>query len=195
MESLGSRELRIPPAPEQDTLSRLEIWIVRHAAARDRETWRLDDAMRPLTERGRDRFRTLVARLGGRVKPPSLIWTSPAVRAVQTAELLAGLEGFRGTVEVAPWLSPEGDVPDAVSAASELVGRRMAVVGHEPLLSVLAGRLLGLRALPCRLPKGAVVAIADREVVFAALPRRAREKHGRILRSLEALCRAAGDPP
>lgn len=167
----------------------MEIWIVRHAAARARETWRLDDAMRPLTERGRARFRALVTRLGERARAPEVIWTSPAVRAVQTAELLAGIEGFEGAVEVAPWLLPDGDIADASSAVSELVGRRLALVGHEPMLSVLAGRLLGLRALPCRLPKGAVVAIAERALAFAALPKQAR-----ILDSIAQLSRAAGEP-
>ena len=166
----------------------MEIWIVRHAAARDRETWRLDDALRPLTERGRQRFRALVARLGGRERVPSVIWTSPAVRAVQTAEILAGLEGFRGSVEVAPWLEPEADAADAETAVSELVGERFALVGHEPMLSALAGRLLGKRALPCRFPKGAIVTISERALVFAALP-----KEKGLVRSLDAFARAAGE--
>ncbi len=145
--------------------------------------------MRPLTERGRERFRALVARLGERVRPPSVIWASPAVRAVQTAEILAGLEGFRGSVEIAPWLEPEADASDAVTAVSELVGDRFALVGHEPMLSVLAGRLLGLRALPCRFPKGAVLSIADRALAFAAWP-----KEKGLARSLEAFAKAVGEP-
>src|SRR5438309_12026701 len=69
----------------------IRIYLVRHGIAVDpAEKGALDDYSRPLTARGRRRFRRLArafARLG---EPPDFIFTSPLVRAVQTAEILAG---------------------------------------------------------------------------------------------------------
>ena len=132
---------------------------MRHAIAAERgEDWPNDDK-RPLTARGVARFKECVdglAKLGVAVDE---IFTSPLIRAAQTAELLAsGLPG-RPAVKVLDVLSP-GHAPGFVLArlARAARRRRIALVGHEPALGELAAHLIGAgRALPFR--KGGVCRI------------------------------------
>jgi phosphohistidine phosphatase len=121
-----------------------ELFLVRHAIAAERgDEWR-DDTKRPLTETGITRFKEVVKGLAWLDVEIDEIFTSPLVRAQQTAKLLAqGLAG-KASVKTLDALSP-GNQPRAVM--NELAGsakrRRIALVGHEPDLGELAAHLLG----------------------------------------------------
>src|SRR5688572_13050207 len=127
-----------------------EIYLVRHAIAADRgEDWP-DDDKRPLTTRRVARFKESVEgmrKLGVEIDE---IFTSPLIRAKQTAELMAaGLPG-KPTVRTLDALAP-GHTPGSVMAqlARAAKRRRIALVGHEPDLGELAAHLIGAgRALP-----------------------------------------------
>src|SRR5918996_3392722 len=121
-----------------------EIYLVRHAiAAEQGEDWP-DDDKRPLTARGVARFKDAVKGLSQLDVVVDEIFTSPLVRAKQTAELLAdGLPG-KPSVKVLDALSP-GHAPGSVLAqlARAAKRRRLALVGHEPGLGELAAHLIG----------------------------------------------------
>ena len=71
-----------------------ELYLVRHAIAAERGDEWPDDTKRPLTERGISRFKEVVRGLRRLDVPLDEIFTSPLVRARQTADLLAaGVEG------------------------------------------------------------------------------------------------------
>ena len=136
-----------------------ELYLVRHAIAAERGDEWPDDSKRPLTERGISRFKEGVKGLLVLDVAVDEIFTSPLLRARQTAELLAsGLE-TKPTVKVLEALAP-GHTPGVVMAqlAKAAKRRRMALVGHEPDLGELAAHLLGAqRALPIK--KGGVCRI------------------------------------
>src|SRR4051812_19864292 len=94
--------------------SKLELYIVRHAAAEDVPAG-TPDAYRPLTTKGREKFRKTARKVAVKVRSIDLIFTSPLVRAVQTAEILAG-ELAHDAVRVLPALAghPAQEVLDAV---------------------------------------------------------------------------------
>jgi phosphohistidine phosphatase len=72
-----------------------------------------------------------------------LIWTSPLVRAVQTAEILAVHAGYKGEIRALAELSPGRDPGDLLKLlAQERSAGPLALVGHEPSLSVLAAALV-----------------------------------------------------
>jgi phosphohistidine phosphatase len=122
----------------------VQVVLVRHADAVD-ETLELRDPSRHLTPHGRVQARSLGDRLRWHDCFPTQIWTSPLVRAVQTAELVAiGLEATV-SVEVVPGLAP-GESPRALTAAlAALPADSIAVlVGHEPGMSGLGAVLVGL---------------------------------------------------
>lgn len=121
-----------------------ELYLVRHAIAAERgEDWP-DDDKRPLTERGVSRFNDAIQGLKKLDVGLDEIYTSPLVRAKQTANLLAaGLPG-KPTVKVLDALAP-GHTPASVMAQLSRVARRrrIALVGHEPGLGELAAHLIG----------------------------------------------------
>src|SRR5439155_23768933 len=86
----------------------VQVFLVRHAQAVD-ETLELRDPHRHLTELGRTQAKSLGDRLRWHDCEPTHVWTSPLVRAVQTAELLAA--GLQSALAVAalPALAPGED--------------------------------------------------------------------------------------
>ena len=89
----------------------MDLYIIRHAWAADRDDrqWPNDD-LRPLTEEGRERFTQMAARLLGRGLTPELIATSPLIRCVETARLLAAEADKVAVVELDE-LRPGDDFP------------------------------------------------------------------------------------
>jgi len=136
-----------------------ELYLVRHAIAAERgEKWP-DDRVRPLTPEGIERFALGVRGLAVLGVQLDGVLTSPFVRATQTAELLARGLGVKSTPRVFEQLLPGSDPEDLVRRlAGVSSGRRIASVGHEPSLGVLAGYLIGgAAALPFK--KGGVCRI------------------------------------
>ncbi|HEU4382564.1 MAG TPA: histidine phosphatase family protein [Anaeromyxobacteraceae bacterium] len=135
----------------------MELLVVRHAVAEDREAWAAsgkDDALRPLTLEGARRMKR-AARGLARVAPSiDLVASSPLLRAVETARILAPALGLERVLEI-PELEP-GARPGALWAWLE--ARRagaVAVVGHEPHLGRLVAWLVcGAPAPPLPLKKG-----------------------------------------
>lgn len=142
----------------------MEIYLVRHGIAVGREE-DMPDPLRPLTEKGRRRFRKTArafARLGRKI---GLILTSPLVRAVQTAEILAG-EAKHGEVAVLEELDPKFGVRSLLEAVSKRANgaKRVALVGHDPQLSSVLAALAGVPAETLDLKKGEIVRLDATEL-------------------------------
>lgn len=120
----------------------MRLLIVRHASAVPSGTPGLADDDRPLTPRGRARFRAAAQGLARIAHRPDVLLTSPLPRARATAEIAARAFGrLEPTVEVA---LAHGSVGEVVSAlARQPQDATIAIVGHEPVVSVLLARLLG----------------------------------------------------
>jgi phosphohistidine phosphatase len=122
----------------------MRIVLFRHsrAEARDAERWP-DDLARPLTARGETR--ALRAARGIVALEPALrrVLTSPASRALNTAQILAGELDTPTEAEELGSLAPGGSWRETLRALTrEPAGSVVALVGHEPDLSQLAGMLL-----------------------------------------------------
>ena len=132
-----------------------DLFIVRHAIAyeRDRLMWP-DDRDRPLTEDGEASFRAAARGLRKVAPMVGAVFTSPLVRAVQTAEILHGAAGWPAAAQM-PELEPDVAPDEVLSAlSSRPLPESIALVGHEPSLSLLVGALLGEAEI--RLKKGGV---------------------------------------
>jgi phosphohistidine phosphatase len=121
----------------------MRLLIVRHASAVPSGTPGLADDDRPLTPRGRARFRAAAQGLARIAHRPDVLLTSPLPRARATAEIAAAAFGrLEPTVE--PALA-HGSVADVVAAlARQPRDATVAIVGHEPVVSALLARLLGV---------------------------------------------------
>lgn len=122
----------------------IRLHLVRHAHAVDA----IEDATRPLSDRGREQVR----RLGKFLRQtnafqPEEIWHSPLVRSHETATLLVRHLRVDVPLVLVPGLEPE-DNPQVIARRLRSATGSVAVVGHEPHLSALASLLVRGRAAP-----------------------------------------------
>jgi phosphohistidine phosphatase len=140
----------------------MNLFIIRHAWAAERGDAAFpDDSLRPLTAEGRDRFARMVEALVPRGLTPQLIVTSPTLRCLQTAEVLAQALGEKTKVVQRKELLPGGDPKHLLARTEELASglERVAWVGHAPDVGFLAAALIGLENGWLDLKKGAIAAI------------------------------------
>ena len=147
----------------------MQVHLLRHGTAEDVQPGN-SDAERKLTAGGRDEVRG-AAECARRARvAPTLILSSPYVRAVETAGIAASVLGYRGAIVQTRVLAPSGS-PQHVW--NEIRNRQdetqILLAGHEPLLSQLAAYLLSTPALQIEMRKATLVRIdLDR---FAPDPR------------------------
>jgi phosphohistidine phosphatase len=140
----------------------MDVYLVRHAIAAERDDaeWP-DDSKRPLTEDGSARFERAARGLARIVPGVEVVFSSPYVRAWETAEILAEQAGWPAPVPALE-LEAERAPDDAVALLRRHAGiESIALVGHEPHLSLLASLLLvghGSK-VEIELKKGGVVAL------------------------------------
>jgi phosphohistidine phosphatase len=124
----------------------VQVFLIRHAEAVD-ETLALGDPHRHLTANGRRQARAIGDRLRWHDCVPTHIWSSPLVRAIQTAELVASGLHSEIAVDALPALAPDENPRSVVAAIAEVTANRPAaiilLVGHEPGLSSVGALLVG----------------------------------------------------
>lgn len=118
----------------------MNLLLMRHGEAVDDSDGQGDGA-RWLTAKGRRVTREVAAHVA-KHHAPAVVVTSPLVRATQTAEILVAAAGLEGGVTVDGHLA-SGDVAAILRGLQRRRGEGVvAVVGHEPTLSILVQRLL-----------------------------------------------------
>ena len=139
----------------------MDLYIVRHAWAAERgPEWPSDD-LRPLTEEGQRRFAQVVEKLAGRGMTPQVVGTSPLVRCLQTAQLVAAGTPDEPKVVELDELRPGSDLEGllAWTARQSRRHQQAAWVGHAPDVDRMAAALIGQPEAMIRFAKGAVAAI------------------------------------
>ena len=120
----------------------MQVFLIRHAEAVD-ETLVLRDPSRHLTSAGRAQARALGERMRWHDCVPTHVWTSPLVRALQTAELVTATMSSEAPVEVVPALAPDGSPRDVVALVRALpADASVMLVGHEPSISAIGALLV-----------------------------------------------------
>lgn len=119
----------------------MRIYIVRHAIAEDTPKRGGGDAQRALTSEGRKKMKEVAAGFVQLNTSVDAIFSSPLVRARQTADIVAGLlkKEVNEMAELSPGHSP-ADVVQRLREKSKL--ENVMLVGHEPNCSQLASYLL-----------------------------------------------------
>ena len=148
------------------------LYLIRHGIAVDREAPNCPpDTERPLTPKGIKRSHAAALGLAALDVKPSVVLTSPWLRAVQTAEIFCEAIGYptkklirtnalRGTASPA----------DLLRELQTLKAKVVFCFGHEPHLHLVIGHILHTNAKITELKK-AGVAVLDLERV---LPPQAR---------------------
>ncbi|HMK63974.1 MAG TPA: histidine phosphatase family protein [Acidimicrobiales bacterium] len=136
------------------------LWILRHAKAAPHSP---RDHGRPLAARGRRQTTELAAHLQGLASRPSLVLSSSATRALETAQGVLEALGEEAELVVAPALY-EADADEVIDIVRRTDDERtdLMVVGHNPTFLELAQLVLGpddtegRRQLQSGLPTGAL---------------------------------------
>ncbi|HVF17001.1 MAG TPA: phosphoglycerate mutase family protein [Steroidobacteraceae bacterium] len=152
-----------------------QLLIIRHAIAHERDSkrWKNDDH-RPLTAKGKTKFRAIARKMRRFTGTPDLLLTSELKRAVQTARILSKEAGYPEARQLKE-ARPEIATRRLIASLSTLREPYVALVGHEPSLSALASTLLtqSSRAVHIELKKGGIVLLM--------FPRRIKAGKARLL--------------
>jgi len=118
------------------------LFLVRHAKS-SRDDTALPDRGRPLADRGKHDVTEMGKRLAEREVKPDLIMSSPAVRALATAEVIATSLGCKRkdiVVNDRLYAGKADDLLDLIQALGDEFEYVM-LVGHNPELTELAHQL------------------------------------------------------
>ena len=154
------------------------IFLVRHGVAEDDHP--LGDQGRGLTATGRRDFRTLAAEIGPELGLRGIV-SSPLVRAVQTAEILAEACGIED-VRIDGALIADHATASGITALAMRLGPGWALVGHNPSLAQTYARWMDADGDEVQLRKGAIAAFRPSAgappwtPVFTVSPGRKKEK-------------------
>lgn len=120
------------------------LYFLRHGLAEDREDWLEDDSQRPLTEKGKTKMAQEARAISELDLGLDLILTSPLVRALQTAQIVAKKLKMKDQMEQDERLSPGFD-PAQLAAILESHPdlEALMLVGHEPDFSQTLSALTG----------------------------------------------------
>jgi len=130
-----------------------QLWLLRHGEAEPHDT--KPDPERELTARGRGQSRAVGRALAGLRVGVHAAWTSPKLRARQTAELACAELGVKPVEHQALYAGfTAGDALELLAAAGP--DQRVLVVGHEPDFSRVVHDLTGARL---DLKKGGVAGV------------------------------------
>jgi len=138
------------------------LYVVRHAAAADREA-HMTDAERPLTGEGVARMKTVARGLARIGIAPAVICTSPALRARETAAIVAKALGKGVCVKDCDALLPGRDAAEVLEFLKRNPVEAAVVVGHEPQLGDLISLVVAGSAAPLVDMKKAAVSCIEFE--------------------------------
>ncbi len=147
-----------------------QLWLLRHGEAEPHGT--REDHARALTERGIEQARSAGAALAALELVPEVVYTSPKVRALQTAEYACEALGLTPVEHAA--LASGFDAAEALllAAGGEDGDGRVLVVGHEPDFSQVVHDLTGARI---DMKKGGIAGVrldgGRRELIVLLRPR------------------------
>lgn len=120
------------------------LFLVRHAKSSWDEPG-LDDKDRPLNRRGKEEAPRMGKHLTGYKIQPEFITSSPAMRALKTAEKIAKELGFKKSdvlVDERIYTFDGGDLAEVVKELDDKYDTVM-LVGHNPAITAFANELTG----------------------------------------------------
>jgi phosphohistidine phosphatase len=121
----------------------MECILIRHGIAEERGEWEGPDSDRPLTERGTKRVAQVAAGLKWLDVQPTHIFSSPFVRAVETAEIVHASLGLKTPLQRVDELLPDAPPEQLLALFRDLLPESCVLcIGHEPHLGLAASVML-----------------------------------------------------
>jgi len=121
----------------------MKIYLLRHGHA-EKVSNRFSEEKRPLSIKGRRVLNHIAPAVAELLGLPSKIISSPLMRALQTAEIIAQALPAKRRIETSDMLLPNASVSKCWDCLiTSIAAKKILLVGHEPFLSSFAGFLLG----------------------------------------------------
>jgi phosphohistidine phosphatase len=114
----------------------VQLIVMRHGEA----GWHTLDQERELTEAGRMAVGRVAHQIGESPWRPALIWSSPYVRARQTAGIMA--EILNAEIDEKPFITPDDDPGQCLDALLDNSATPLLIVSHMPLVGSLSTLLV-----------------------------------------------------
>ena len=139
----------------------MQLLLVRHAIAYDISPLRWPrDTLRPLTARGMRRMQRAAKGFTWLTLAPQRVCVSPLLRATQTAAILEHGADWPAA-KIWPALAPAAPLARLLRELASLRDERVALIGHQPQLGRLLGRLLTEGGMPaCEFRKGGAACVS-----------------------------------
>ncbi len=135
----------------------MDLYLVRHGVAANRNEWKGNDADRPLTPEGKEQMQQVAAGIAKLGLNLDAILTSPFVRSNETAEIVAKRLGMTDKLTQDPRLEYGFGKKKLRKILSDYANAQgLMLVGHEPDFSKLIRKLTGGRVV---LDKGGVACV------------------------------------
>jgi phosphohistidine phosphatase len=120
------------------------IILLRHGVAEERSP-DVADAERRLTKKGKRKMKKVAKRMAKMLPDADALFSSPLVRAFETAECVAKAYDRKLEIETTPVLEPGASVEDFRSLLRRSTASCAYFTGHEPHLTSLMLALTGLQ--------------------------------------------------
>jgi phosphohistidine phosphatase len=140
----------------------MELYVLRHAIALSAgEAGVSQDAERPLSAEGKEKMKRIASAMKDIGVEVDLVLSSPYVRARDTALMAHDGLGLKGCLEFSNALASGQDTKVVLTELKERFKKkqRIMVVGHEPDLSLLIGKLTSLGKLRVEMKKAGLAKI------------------------------------
>jgi phosphohistidine phosphatase len=137
----------------------MNLYLVRHADAEKTPPGKRDEDRR-LTREGKDRIKVVAARWIYFIGELDFICTSPYVRAVETAEIIAKAFEFEKEIIKDNGLASGSLTKDLINLVNSLEGEDILIVGHQPDLSEHVSNLISAKGALVEFKKAAVAKIS-----------------------------------
>ena len=139
----------------------MNLYLIRHADAGNREEWKGDDADRPLTDLGHRQARVLGEAFHQRNIVVEAVLSSPTVRTRETASAFLGGAESNVSLGFSDLLAPGAIKRRKLSKQLAALGvGSAAVVGHDPDLPEYLGWLIGADSETVHIEKCGVALVA-----------------------------------
>ncbi|MFL6244408.1 MAG: SixA phosphatase family protein [Thermoanaerobaculia bacterium] len=146
----ATKKKAAPPAPPAEERF---IVLLRHGIAEERTPDKKDED-RGLTSEGHARMKEIARGLERAFPKAQVIYSSPLLRAVQTALWVSKGYKSRVNIKTTDALAPGTTPKQFLELIKSIPERRVILVGHEPTLSADMTALVGIESAKFELKKG-----------------------------------------
>jgi len=140
----------------------MRIYILRHGAAEPNSS--IGDQGRRLIPEGKEKIRGVARFIRGKINP-SLILSSPYIRAVETARIFGQEIGYTGKIEETPLLTPEYAIEKTIIGLKSFENNEILLVGHNPHLSELTAGIVSDGSLHFAMKKAALAGVEFKDSI------------------------------